>query len=108
MSPKETEEYILKLEGAELSYPYGKELAVYSVNDRMFATIEAGKRPTRLSLRCDKKLAETLIERYEEVMPAYKLNKNKWIRVVLSGQLSTKEAEGLIDHSYQLVKAETD
>ena len=104
MSPEDIEKHILKMKGVERTYPYGKELAVFSINDEMFAVVEVGKQPTRVSLRCDTKLAKTLIERYEEVMPAYKLHRDKWIRLVLSGQLTQEEVEGLIVHSYNLVK----
>jgi predicted DNA-binding protein (MmcQ/YjbR family) len=97
--------YIKSLEGAKLSHPYGKDLAVYSIEDQMFAIVEV-KKPLRVSLRCDRKLATILKERYEEVMPGHKLNQNKWITVVLSGQLSLSEIQGLIDHSYQLARAE--
>lgn len=95
--------YILNFPDSKLSYPYGQQLSVYSLNDEMFAIIEKDKKPLRISLRCDKHLANVLKERYEEVMPGYKLNKDKWITIVLSGQLNKDEIVDLINHSYLLV-----
>lgn len=108
MNQRAAENYLLNLEGAELNYPHGKELAVYSVNDEPFAMMEVGKQPLRISLRCEKRLAKLLIERYDEVMPGHKLNKNKWITVVISGQLNEDEITGLIYHSYLMVAGQED
>ncbi|MHB1864912.1 MAG: MmcQ/YjbR family DNA-binding protein [Candidatus Saccharimonadales bacterium] len=102
MNAKSVEEYILGLANTNVSYPHGKGVAVYSVNDSMFALQEKTKTPLRISIRCDKQLAAVLKERYDEVMPGYKLNKDKWITVVLTGQLSTDEVKDLIIHSYNL------
>lgn len=105
MNQREIEAYILNLEGAKKSYPFEKNLAVFSVNEENFAIIEEKKKPLRVSLRCEKKLAALLIERYDEVMPGHKLNKNKWITAVLSGQLSSDEILDLVRHSYLLASA---
>jgi predicted DNA-binding protein (MmcQ/YjbR family) len=100
---KEVEEYLLSMPNARLDYPFGKEVAVYKVQDKMFALISEGKQPLQLSLKCDPKLAETLRERYESVMPGYHLNKKHWNTLVLTGQLGWPEVQDLIRHSYQLV-----
>ncbi|MEI9913808.1 MAG: MmcQ/YjbR family DNA-binding protein [Candidatus Saccharibacteria bacterium] len=96
----------LKLSGAKLSHPYGKDISVYSIGDEMFALVEHTRTPIRISLRCDRQLAKILEERYVEVMPGHKLNRNKWITVVLSGQLDNDEVRGLIYHSYDLASKE--
>lgn len=89
--------------GAKLDYPFGKEVAVYKVDDKMFALIAEGGEPVRLSLKCDPQLAMTLRERYEEVQPGYHLNKKHWNTILLTGQLSWEEIQDLIRHSYNLV-----
>lgn len=103
VSHKEIEEYILSMPNARLDYPFGEEVAVYKVGDKMFALIQEGKRPVQLSLKCDPRLGQHLREKYESVMPGYHLNKKHWITIVLSGQLSVTEVRDLIRHSYQLV-----
>lgn len=103
MDHKTVEEYILSLPNAKLDYPFGKDVAVYKVGEKMFALISEGKQPVRISLKCDPLLAKTLREKYESVMPGYHLNKKHWNTIVLTGQLSWEEVQDLIRHSYQLV-----
>lgn len=100
---KEVEDYILSMPNAKLDYPFGKNVAVYKVTDKMFALIQEGSDPVRLSLKCDPKLAENLREKYESVMPGYHLNKKHWNTIILSGQLKWDEIQDLIRHSYELV-----
>jgi predicted DNA-binding protein (MmcQ/YjbR family) len=104
MNQKTVESYILELPGAKKVYSEDKKLAVYEYKDEMFALVEQGKLPLRISLRCDKVLANLLKEEYDEVMAGHKLNKNKWITIVVSGQMSNQEIKDLINHSYVQVK----
>jgi predicted DNA-binding protein (MmcQ/YjbR family) len=104
MTHKEVEEYLLSMPSAQLDYPFGEGVAVYKVNDKMFALIQEKSEPLRLSLKCDPVLAETLRGRYETVMPGYHLNKKHWNTVLLTGQLSWPQIQDLINHSYNLVK----
>ena len=103
MNHKKVEEYILSMPNARLDYPFGEDVAVYKVSDKMFALIPEKTKPVRISLKCDPKLAEVLREKYETVMPGYHLNKKHWNTIVLSGQLPWEEVQNLIKHSYQLV-----
>lgn len=103
ISHKQVEEYLLSLPNAKLDYPFGEGVAVYKVNDKMFALITEGKKPVSVSLKCDPLLAETLREKYESVMPGYHLNKKHWNTLILSGQLGWQEVQDLIRHSYDLV-----
>lgn len=100
---KQIEAFILSLPGARLDYPFGKDVAVYKVGDKMFALIAEDKDPVRLSLKCDPQLAEILREKYETVLPGYHLNKKHWNTIVCSGQLGDDELKDLIVHSHQLV-----
>lgn len=108
---KTVEAYVLSMPGAKLDYPFGEGVAVYKVHDplkpsgqaKMFALIAEGKDPVRISLKCDPALSKILREKYTEVMEGYHLNKKHWNTVVLSGQLSWEEVQGLIRHSYDLV-----
>lgn len=103
MTHKQLEEFILTLPGARLDYPFGKDVAVYKVGDKMFALIAEDKDPVRISLKCDPQLAELLREKYETVLPGYHLNKKHWNTIVCSGQLGDDEIRDLIVHSHQLV-----
>jgi predicted DNA-binding protein (MmcQ/YjbR family) len=103
MDHKTVEEYVLSMANAKLDYPFGKDVAVYKVDDKMFALISEGSDPVRLSLKCDPQLALTLREKYESVVPGYHLNKKHWNTIILSGQLPWEDVQDLIRHSYQLV-----
>jgi predicted DNA-binding protein (MmcQ/YjbR family) len=103
MDHKSVEEYILSMPNAVLDYPFGKEVAVYKVNDKMFALIQEDSDPVRLSVKCDPQLAVTLREKYETIMAGYHLNKKHWNTIILSGQLPWEEIQGFIRHSYNLV-----
>ena len=103
MDHKTVEEYILSMPNARLDYPFGEDVAVYKVGEKMFALISEGKTPVRVSLKCDPELTKVLREKYEEVQPGYHLNKKHWNTLVLAGQLPWEEVQGLIRHSYQLV-----
>jgi predicted DNA-binding protein (MmcQ/YjbR family) len=103
MNHKTVEEYILSMPNARLDYPFGKEVAVYKVGDKMFALISEGKDPVQISLKCDPILAVHLREKYESVMAGYHLNKKHWNTIVLTGQLGWDEVQDLIRLSYRLV-----
>jgi predicted DNA-binding protein (MmcQ/YjbR family) len=101
---KELEEYLLSMPNTRLDYPFGESVAVYKTSDdKMFALVQEGSQPIRLSLKCDPLLATTLRERYESVMPGYHLNKKHWNTVLLTGQLSWEEIQALVRLSYNLV-----
>lgn len=89
---------------ARLDYPFGEGVAVYKVDDKMFALITEGKEPVSLSLKCDPGLSQVLREKYETVMPGYHLNKKHWNTIVLTGQLPWDDVRDLIRHSYDLVR----
>lgn len=103
MTHKEVEEYVLSMPNAKLDYPFGEDVAVYKVNDKMFALISEKKVPVQISLKCDPNLAVVLREKYDEVMPGYHLNKKHWNTLVLTGQMPWDEVKDLIRHSYDLV-----
>jgi predicted DNA-binding protein (MmcQ/YjbR family) len=105
MDHKTVEEYILSFPNAKLDYPFGEGVAVYKVQDKMFALIAESKEPVRLSLKCDPLLAKTLREEYESVLPGYHLNKKHWNTMILTGQLSWEQVQDLIRLSYNLVTA---
>lgn len=99
---------IMSLPGVVLDYPFGETVAVYKLGDekgKMFALIEEGSDPVRVSLKCDPTLAELLREKYDTVLAGYHLNKRHWNTIICSGQVPDDELRDLIRHSYELVKA---
>lgn len=103
MDHKTIEDYVLSMPNAKLDYPFGEGVAVYKVEDKMFAIIAEKNDPLTISLKCAPELSVILREKYETVMEGYHLNKKHWITVILSGQLPDEEVQGLVRHSYDLV-----
>ena len=61
--------------GSAGDYPFGDEVAVFKVADRMFALVSLGPAPGSISLECDPALAAVLRGRYAAITPGYHLNK---------------------------------
>jgi len=89
--------------GAEETYPFGPDTAVYKVRGKMFALVPHSAEPPHISLKCDPEWAVVLREAYDAVTPGYHLNKKHWNTIVLDGSIPEDEIEELIDHSYELV-----
>lgn len=100
------DKYILSFADVSVSYPYGKDIAVYSVsaeeNEPMMFALLDKKLPLRLSVKCDPKLSVILREKYESVMPGQNLNQKFWNTILLTGQLPLEDIHGFITHSYIL------
>ncbi len=96
-------EYLASHKGVKKSHPFEKNIDLYTVNEQMFALIN-NKNPIIISLRCDKILSKFLQEKYESVMPGQKLDQDKWISIVNSGQVPIDEIKDLITLSYNIAK----
>lgn len=101
------EEMITSLPDVALDYPFGEGVAVYKIGDAtggMFALIQRGSKPVRLSLKCDPQLAGILREKYETVLPGQNLNTKHWNTILCTGQVPEDELRDLIRHAYELVR----
>lgn len=109
MSHDEFETYLLTFPNTWLDFPFGEGTYVYKVGHKetgegkLFAIIDGGSKPLRVSLKCDPQLAELLRQKYESVIPGYHLNKKHWNTIICSGQLDDEEIKDLARLSYQLV-----
>lgn len=95
--------YALSKPGTRETYPFGPEAMVLKVASKMFALLSNRGGQPAISLKCDPFVAERLREQYGAVQPGYHLNKTHWNTVLLEGDVSIPELEGMIDHSYELV-----
>ena len=99
--------YCLKKPGTTEHFPFDKDTLVFKVMGKMYAlsgltSWENGE--PRINLKCDPEEAVLLREQYpESVLPGYHMNKQHWNTVVLNGELTTKELQEFIDHSYALI-----
>lgn len=97
--------YCLAKPGVSEDMPFGDEVLVFRVMQKMFALTNIEQLPTSVNLKCDPERAVELREMYAAVRPGYHMNKRHWNTVVLDGSLDGRLVRDLIDHSYQLVVA---
>jgi len=92
-----------RLPGAVEDYPFGDDVAVFKIGNKMFALVALAGAPGSVSLKCDPEWALELRSRYAAVRPGYHLNKRHWNTVELDGTVKPAELREMIDHSYELV-----
>src|SRR5579871_3046910 len=97
-------EYCLKKKGAVETFPFGDEVRVLKVMNKMFALIPVGGAP-EISLKCEPTWAVILRNTYKAVQPGYHLSKEHWNTISVDGSIPDDEILAMIDHSYdQVVK----
>jgi predicted DNA-binding protein (MmcQ/YjbR family) len=96
-------EYCLSKPRATEGTPFGPDVLVFKVSDKMFALAALDEVPTTVNLKCDPDLALELRDRYEQVAPGYHMNKKHWNTVGIEGGIPDSELRKMIDHSYDLV-----
>jgi predicted DNA-binding protein (MmcQ/YjbR family) len=95
-------EYALKKKGVTESQPFGDDVIVYKVINKIFMMMNF-ETPFRISLKCDPERAIDLRERYSAIRPAYHMNNKHWNMIDADGSVSLKEIFDMIDHSYELI-----
>lgn len=103
MDVDEARAYLLTKPEAIEDYPFGPEVMVFKLRDKMFATLGNRNQQAEINLKCDPNEALMLRDVFESVAPAYHMNKRHWNTVILDGSISAGEIERMIDHSYRLV-----
>lgn len=103
MKYKSTKKYLLAKPEALEDYPFGPDVAVFKVKNKMFALLVIKDKVTRMNLKCDPYRAAALRDVYDAVIPGYHMNKLHWNTVILDGSISKSEIKKMIDHSYALV-----
>ncbi len=96
-------QYALSKEDALECTPFGDDVLVYKVNNKIFMMMNF-ENPPEISLKCEPELAIELRERYSSVRPAYHMNKMHWNTITLDGEVHSGEILKMIDHSYELIK----
>lgn len=85
--------------------PFGPDVLVYKVGEKMFATLGFEDEIGQMNLKCDPDRAITLREDHEAILPGYHMSKKHWNTLILDGSLAAALVAELIDHSYELVIA---
>lgn len=117
MKKEEIHAYILGAYGVEADYPFADGLDTASFrnprNQKWFALL-IGKVSGKclglgweeavqvLNLKCDPLLIPSLMD-HQKIFPAYHMNKEHWISLLLNSPITQEEMIFLVDMSYQLV-----
>jgi predicted DNA-binding protein (MmcQ/YjbR family) len=97
-------DYCLSLTGAFEDFPFGIEVAVMKVKDKMFAILPVDASPLSISLKADPDEAILQREQYKAITPGYHLNKRHWNSVLIDGEIDDERVLELIEDSYLLVR----
>ncbi len=103
MNYEQARDYLLSQPEAWEDYPFGPDVAVMKIKDKMFATLATSQGSPRCNLKCDPDEALMLRDIFEGVIPGYHMNKRHWNTVILDGDVPRGEIERMIDRSYGLV-----
>ena len=105
MFADEARDLLLSQPAAEEGTPFGPEVLVYKVGEKMFATLSPEDVPARMNLKCDPGRALELRDEHESILPGYHMNKRHWNTLVLDQSLGGDLIGELVEHSYELVRA---
>jgi predicted DNA-binding protein (MmcQ/YjbR family) len=112
---QQAEKYLLSKPEAQVDYPFGDDIKVFKVKNKMFATLAIGKmgkaassengenKDWWMNLKCDPDEAVMLRDIFPSVIPGYHMNKRLWNTIILDGSIPKGEIERMMDNSFKLV-----
>ena len=98
-------QYLESKPAARRDMPFGADVLVFKVLDKMFALVAWQSDPLTISLKVDPIDAIILRKQFQAVKPGYHLNKKHWNTVTIDGSIPDNELQSMIDDSYALVVA---
>jgi predicted DNA-binding protein (MmcQ/YjbR family) len=97
-------EFCLSLPDVEETQPFGPEHVVYKTKGKIFLLVGLEDSPIRFNVKCNPERAIQLREDFPDaVLPGFHMNKKHWNTIVVGPELSRKQIEEFILHSYHLV-----
>ncbi|NVK21990.1 MAG: MmcQ/YjbR family DNA-binding protein [Kangiellaceae bacterium] len=114
MNQNQAKEYLLSKPEAIEDFPFGPEVSVFKVKNKMFATLALGTGNEKdtagkmaghwcMNLKCAPEQADALRSIFPSIIPGYHMNKTHWNTLILDNSIPKGEIERLIDHSYTLI-----
>lgn len=105
MNIEEYRDYCLSVKGATECMPFGENVLVFKVMDKMFtfATLQPKNGRFWADMKCAPDKAEELIEQYRDIFWGPFSDKKHWITVYLEGDVPDKLIKELINHSVEEV-----
>ena len=93
-----------ELPGVTVDQPFGPEVDVYRVRERMFMALSTTGR-TSVTLKAAPEDAEALRETFPAIIHGYHMNKRHWITLRSDGTLEQDLVRELVTEAYRLVVA---
>lgn len=99
--------YLMNKVESSCSEPFGPDVYVFKVLDKMFALYSEsdskGRDEIWLNLKVDPDDSLCLQGQFECIIPGYHMNKKHWITVKICEEISKETIFELIDDSYDLI-----
>ena len=99
-------EYCLSKKGTTEHFPFDKDTLVFKVGGKMFCLSSLNqweKGDPKVNLKCNPDYAQELRAQYNDVQPAFHMNKMHWNTIVINSEIPDKLVRELIDNSCELV-----
>ena len=97
-------DYILQKPGVTEGFPFGEDVLVFKVNNKLFLLLSLNAQPLQFNAKCNPDEALELREEYPDaVLPGYHMNKKHWNTIIINGMLTNKQLLQMVDNSYNLV-----
>ena len=96
-------EYLLSFPASAEHMPFGPEVLVYKVADKVFSLLIWQAEPMRINLKCEPNLAIQLRDTYPQVTAGYHMNKKHWNTVLMDGGLEDAHIKQWVQASYDLI-----
>lgn len=103
MKFEEIKEYLLSKPVTTESFPFGDDVHVFKVNNKMFALLGWRNDLMMLNLKCDPDESIALRDIFPAITEGYHMDKKHWVSVYFDGSVPTGEVLRLIDNSFMLV-----
>ena len=104
MNLEELRDYCLSLPHVTEDMPFGEDILVFRICNRIFVLTSLESVPLRVSLKCDPERAIELREEFpNKIVAGYHMNKKHWNTVRIDGSLPDSLIEEWITDSYNLV-----
>jgi predicted DNA-binding protein (MmcQ/YjbR family) len=106
MKKKDIIEYCLTFQDVYEDYPFDGNWAAmrHNTNKKCFAFIYERHGKLCVNLKCEPNEAYILRQIYNDVIPAYHMNKENWNTVIINGDVPKEALIDMIRRSYDLIK----
>ena len=95
MEFEELDHYLLAKPHTRLDFPFGDDVNVYKVMDKMFALVSWQDGVMNMNLKCDPDEAASLVSIFDSIRPGYHMNKRHWITIDFKGEVPKGELQRL-------------